>query len=44
MATTPHVITDEQLLHLPNDGSRYEVVDGELVRPGFTCRLTDVLD
>lgn len=31
MATTHHVITDEELLRLPRDGSKYEVVDGELV-------------
>ena len=27
----PHTITDEELLQLPKDGHRYEVVDGELV-------------
>jgi Uma2 family endonuclease len=32
MATTQRVITDEELLRLPRDGSKYEVVDGELVR------------
>jgi Uma2 family endonuclease len=34
MATraTPHVWTDEELLALPKDGSKYEVVDGELVK------------
>jgi Uma2 family endonuclease len=31
MAST-RVITDEELLRLPQDGCRYEVVDGELVR------------
>jgi Uma2 family endonuclease len=31
MAAT-RVITDEELLALPRDGSKYEVVDGELVR------------
>jgi len=33
MATrTPRVITDEELLALPKDGCKYEVVDGELVK------------
>jgi Uma2 family endonuclease len=32
MATTHPVITDEELLRLPQDGSKYEVVDGELIR------------
>lgn len=27
---TPRVITDEELLQLPKDGNRYEVVEGEL--------------
>jgi Uma2 family endonuclease len=26
-----HTITDEELLQLPSDGSKYEVVDGELI-------------
>src|SRR5687768_10521650 len=32
MATTHPAITDEELLGLPKDGSKYEVVDGALVR------------
>src|SRR6185436_20900626 len=33
------VITDEELLQLPEDGNRYEVVDGELVvSPGAGLR------
>ncbi len=28
----PHVWTDEELLALPKDGCKYEVVDGELVK------------
>src|SRR5258708_38206188 len=30
MATTRTKITDEELLRLPKDGNKYEVVDGEL--------------
>jgi Uma2 family endonuclease len=36
---SPRVITDEELLQLPKDGNKYEVVDGELVvmsPAGFT--------
>lgn len=44
MATT-HLITDEQLLELPDDGSKYEVVDGELVRtPDVSFVATGRLD
>lgn len=32
MATTRAVISDEDLFRLPADGSKYEVVDGELLR------------
>jgi hypothetical protein len=46
MATT-HTPTDDDLLRLPHDGHRYEVVDGELdgadVVPGFRCGLGLIL-
>lgn len=43
MATTQHAITDEQLLRLPDDGCKYEVVDGELVRTSPAGWLHDAI-
>lgn len=43
MATTQQAITDEQLLHLPDDGCKYEVVDGELVRMSPAGWLHDTI-
>jgi Uma2 family endonuclease len=38
------VITDEELLQLPKDGNKYEVVDGELVvSPGAGYRHEDIV-
>lgn len=52
MTTTTRYVTDDELLHAPRDGQKYERVDGEIrvspaggrhVVPGFACRLKDVL-
>jgi hypothetical protein len=48
--STIRVISDEELLQLPKDGNKYELVDGELrvspagdVLPGSSCPLADIL-
>lgn len=40
---TQHAITDEELLQLPDEGSKYEVVDGELVRMSPAGWLHDAI-
>ena len=39
MAVVRQQITADELLHMPDDGFRYELVEGEL-RQNESCRLT----
>jgi hypothetical protein len=44
MSTATRVITADELLRMPDDGFRYELLalDGESVIPGFRCRVADL--